>query len=114
MKKTDTNTPKYWQSLEERNGGTLLQQPTDEFAAPLEMDEMDPPTRRHFMGVMGASMAMAGMSGCIRRPVEKIISYREMPEDVLPGVPNYYATGTHIGGEAIGLVVEVTKAAQQN
>ena len=106
MKKTDTNAPKYWQSLEERNGGLLVEQPSDEFAQPLEIDDMDPPTRRHFMGVMGASMAMASMSGCIRRPVEKIVSYREMPEDILPGAPNYYATGTHIGGEAIGLVVE--------
>ena len=29
-----------------------------------------------------------------------------MPEDVLPGVPSYYATTTHLAGDAIGLIVE--------
>lgn len=47
--------------------------------------------RREFLTVMGASMAMASLS-CARRPVHKIIPYVVKPEEVTPGVANYYAT----------------------
>jgi MoCo/4Fe-4S cofactor protein with predicted Tat translocation signal len=76
MKKTKTVQPTYWQNLSDLNPGAASDGSTDEFSQPLENQEMDGTTRRHFMGVMGASMAMAGMSaGCIRRPIEKIIFY---------------------------------------
>ncbi|MEE2786866.1 MAG: 4Fe-4S dicluster domain-containing protein [Myxococcota bacterium] len=97
--------PSLWVNVNELTD-TASDATGNEFDQPLDVSEMDEPNRRHFMGIMGASMAMASMSGCIRRPVETIVSYREMPEDVLPGIPNYYATGTHVGGQAIGLVVE--------
>ena len=105
MSNKQDNQDTLWIDLNASAKGTSAND-GDEFGQPLEVNEMDEPSRRHFMGIMGASMAMASMSGCIRRPMETIVSYREMPEDVLPGVPNHYATGTHIGGNAIGLVVE--------
>ena len=99
--------PRYWQHLAERNADGLPTAATDnEFQTELEPQEMDGQTRRHFMGVMGASAAMASMAGCIRRPVEHIMPYSKMPEDVLPGVASHYATATHIGGDVIGMVVE--------
>ena len=61
----------YWQNLSEltpKTTGTTL--PGDEFPEALDGQEMDGQTRRHFMGIMGASMAMASMSGCVRRPVD--------------------------------------------
>ena len=54
---------------------------------------------------MGASMAMAGLVGC-RKPVQKIIPYVDAPEDVIPGIPNYYATTIPIGLNAFGAKVE--------
>ncbi len=62
-------------------------------------------SRRSFLKVMGASAALAGMTGC-RRPVETILPYARKPEDVIPGVPNYYATAMPLGGVGHALLVQ--------
>jgi len=62
-------------------------------------------SRRNFLTLMGASLALAGLTSC-RRPVEKIIPYVIAPEEIIPGIPLYYATSMPFGTEAIGLVVE--------
>jgi len=54
---------------------------------------------------MGASLALAGLAGC-RRPVEKIVPYVIKPEEVIPGVAQYYATTMPLGTSAYGLIVE--------
>ncbi len=61
-------------------------------------------TRRSFLTTMGASLALAGLTSC-RRPVEKIVPYVIRPENVDPGVPNYYATTVPIGLSAYGVIV---------
>lgn len=50
-------------------------------------------------------MAMAGLAGC-RKPVEKIIPYVVPPEEIIPGVPLFYATTMPFGDTAYGLLVE--------
>ena len=66
----DTKKPVYWRSFEElaktENWQALASQEF-EYGASLEPMEGGQ-TRRHFLGVMGASMAMTGLAGCIRRP----------------------------------------------
>jgi len=62
-------------------------------------------TRRDFLRLMGASMALAGFSGC-RRPIEKIVPYLSQPEEVILGLLNYYATSMPFGLDAFGLMVE--------
>lgn len=62
-------------------------------------------TRRQFIQIMGASMALAGLTGC-RRPVEKILPFSRKPEDMIPGVPMYYATGMPLLGSVSPLLVE--------
>ncbi len=62
-------------------------------------------SRRHFLSIMGASLALAGLAGC-RRPVEKILPYTKAPEDVVPGVPLYYATSMPAGHQTYGLLVK--------
>ena len=63
-------------------------------------------TRREMMTLLGASLSLAGLSGCIRRPVEQIVPYVTAPEDMVPGVPRYYATTMPFGRSAYGLIVE--------
>jgi MoCo/4Fe-4S cofactor protein with predicted Tat translocation signal len=65
-------------------------------------------SRRKFLQVMGAGMALAGVSGCqiVRRPEQHILAYNKMPESLIPGVPQFYATVMSVGGEAVGLLVE--------
>lgn len=62
-------------------------------------------SRRNFLTLMSASLALAGFVGC-RRPVEKIIPYVVQPEQITPGVAQYYATTMPIGMNAYGVVVE--------
>ena len=54
---------------------------------------------------MGASIALAGFAAC-RRPVQKILPYSKQPEDIVPGIPLYYATSMPFQGSLTGLVVE--------
>src|SRR5262245_29132990 len=67
----------------------------------------DPITRRQFLSVMGASIALAGAGGCnLRQPNEKLIPYVRQPEQITPGKSLYYATAMPLDGAAIGLLVE--------
>ncbi|MEL6616292.1 MAG: TAT-variant-translocated molybdopterin oxidoreductase, partial [Bacteroidota bacterium] len=63
------------------------------------------PDRRTFLKVMGASVAMAGLTGC-RRPVEEVLPYARKPENVIPGIANYYATSMPLGGVSHPLLVQ--------
>ncbi len=86
------NHPSHWGSLEEYyNTPEFQEQKSKEFLqAPQEhsITEMD---RRSFLKVMGAGLLFA-TAGCYRRPVEKIIPYVNRPEEVVPGVADWYAT----------------------
>ncbi len=100
--------PAYWRSL-----GALAD--TEEFrdflakefprqAAPLEAG-LD---RRDFLKLLGASMALAGLSACARPPMpdEKIVPYVRGPAEVTPGKPLFYATAVTYGGYAEGVLAE--------
>jgi molybdopterin-containing oxidoreductase family iron-sulfur binding subunit len=64
-----------------------------------------PLSRRSFMTLMGASMGLAGLAGC-RRPEEKILPYTTVPENMVIGIPTYYATAMPLGSQVYGLLVE--------
>jgi Fe-S-cluster-containing dehydrogenase component len=55
---------------------------------------------------MGASLGLAGMTGCVKLPLEPIVPYVRQPENVIPGKPMYYATAMTLGGYANPLLVE--------
>ncbi len=99
---------KYWKSLDELGEAPEFQDFLHrEF--PEGASEMGSGvSRRKFLQVMGAGMALAGVSGCqvIRRPVQNILPYNKMPESLIPGVPQFYATTMSVSGEAVGLLVE--------
>src|SRR6185503_19211312 len=61
-------------------------------------------SRRKFLQVMGASLALAGLSGCVIQPPEKIVPYVTQPDNLLPGRPQFYATSYTVGGVAMGLL----------
>jgi molybdopterin-containing oxidoreductase family iron-sulfur binding subunit len=62
-------------------------------------------SRRGLLGAMSATLALVGAEGC-RRPIEKIVPYTKMPEDVIPGIASHYATVYQRRSDALGLVVE--------
>ena len=55
--------------------------------------------------LLGASLSLAGLAGC-RRPVEEIVPYVTAPEEIVPGIPRYYATTMPFRRSAYGLIVE--------
>ena len=67
----------------------------------------DPVTRRTFLTLAGASVALAGV-GCSPRPAsrEKIYPYVRQPEHVVPGIPLFFATGFTIGGITTGVLAK--------
>jgi MoCo/4Fe-4S cofactor protein with predicted Tat translocation signal len=98
--------PKYWRTLEELAGqpafGEMLQR---EF--PRQASEwLDPVSRRSFLKLAGASMALAGLAGCTKQPLEQILPYVRQPEELIPGRPIFYATAMPIHGHALPLIVE--------
>src|ERR687885_245089 len=62
-------------------------------------------SRRGFVKLLGASIALAGLDGCTRMPAADILPYVDQPE-LTPGVPRYYATAMVLDGFATGLLVE--------
>jgi Fe-S-cluster-containing dehydrogenase component len=73
-------------------------------------DEMwdDPLSRRQFLTLMGASLALAGLSGCSVKPAPSadVVPYVYPPEGVTPGRPLFFATTMTMAGSAVGLLVE--------
>jgi molybdopterin-containing oxidoreductase family iron-sulfur binding subunit len=69
---------------------------------------IDPVTRRQFLTLMGASLALAGLSGCSTQPAprEKIMPYVRQPEELVPGKPLFFATAVTLSGVATGILVE--------
>src|SRR6185369_14709152 len=101
-----TTTPKeYWRSLEELADSPILEEVVNrEF--PHAADEWnDPVERRTFLKVMGASLALAGLSGCVIQPPEKVVPYVRQPEELNPGQGLFFATAFSLGGIATPLLV---------
>ncbi len=100
------NGPQYWRSLEAAAGTPGFNEWLHrEFPAGAS-EWTDAPSRRQFLKIMAASFALAGVTACTRQPIEKIVPYVKQPEELIPGIPLFYATAMTLGGFATGLVVE--------
>jgi len=62
-------------------------------------------SRREFLRLMSASLALAGLGACTRQPREEILPYVQQPESVTPGESLYFATSMELGGRSAGLLV---------
>ncbi len=98
--------PEYWRSLEELAGSPAFQEALHREFPKGASEWVDSVSRRGFLKVMGASMALAGMTGCVRLPLEPIVPYVRQPEEVIPGRPMFYATAMTLGGYANPILVE--------
>ena len=55
-------------------------------------------SRRRFLELSGASLALAGLTACVKQPREGLVPYVKQPEEVVPGRPLFFATGFTLGG----------------
>src|SRR5262249_15738773 len=95
----------YWRSLEELTASpAVLELLHREF--PQNASEWhDEPGRRTFLKLMGASLALAGLTACTRQPTEHIAPYVRQPEEIVPGRPLFFATAMPLAGFGTGLLV---------
>jgi len=102
MSKTEQNT--YWRSLEDlgRNEAYVeyMQREFPEGATELT----DGFSRRNFLQIMGASVALAGLAAC-RKPVQKLLPYKKQPEEVVAGNPLQYASVYPFMDSANGILI---------
>ncbi len=96
----------YWRGLEELADTPAFQEFLHrEF--PRQASEWTPSlSRRHFLQLMGASLALAGLTSCSSAAPEKIVPYVRAPEETVPGQPLFFATAMQLGGYALGLLAQ--------
>ncbi|HXF48409.1 MAG TPA: TAT-variant-translocated molybdopterin oxidoreductase [Verrucomicrobiae bacterium] len=89
---------RYWVSLEDFSSDPAVEKARQEefFSKPeTVMDELDKNgsafSRRDMLKLAGVAAVFAA-AGCARKPVEKLIPYVNQPEEIIPGVPVWYAS----------------------
>ncbi|GAB1307886.1 TAT-variant-translocated molybdopterin oxidoreductase [Urechidicola sp. KH5] len=108
---------KYWKSVEELNENssivdTLRQNefveeiPTDAFLGDKETLDNSSTTRRDFLKYVGFTTAAASLAAC-EGPVKKAIPYINKPNEIIPGVADYYATAIADGHDFANVLVKV-------
>ena len=109
-----TMSKKYWKGLPELNNSEdFLQNKNNEFAETLPMEEFltgddaksTGTSRRDFLKVMGFSTAAVALAAC-ETPVNKSIPYVVKPEEVTPGVANFYASTFYDGHDYASVLVK--------
>ncbi len=105
---------KYWQSFGELKDSNAYQSAAkDEFQEDLPVEDADTgflsgkTPRRDFLKYLGFSTAAAAIAAGCEMPVKKAIPFVNKPEDLIPGVSNYYATTYVQDGEAISALAKV-------
>jgi molybdopterin-containing oxidoreductase family iron-sulfur binding subunit len=96
----------FWKSLEELSASPQFKEFLEREFPEQASEWDDPDGRRHFLRIMGASLALAGLTGCTRQPEETIVPYVRPPEEVIPGRPLFFATAVVDDGYARGVLVE--------
>jgi len=105
---------KYWKGLAELNDNPLVDKlkqnefveeiPVDEFLGDSDISSTST-SRRDFLKFLGFSTAAATLAAC-ETPVNKAIPYVVKPEEVTPGVANYYATTMYDGHDYASVLVK--------
>ena len=105
---------KHWQSFGELNNSEAFQKAAkDEFHEDLPFVADDKTfleavaPRRDFLKYLGFSTAAAALAASCEIPVKKAIPFANKPEDIVPGVANYYATTYVQDGDTVSIVAKV-------
>ena len=108
------NNKKYWVGLEELHETEEFQiAQENEFAPSKSVDEFlsdtkdstDPTSRRDFLKFLGFGVTAATIAAC-ETPVIKSIPYANKPEEITPGIPNYYASTYYDGNDYASVLVK--------
>ncbi len=105
-KLSNATGPTYWRSLEE-----LAEEPGFDDVMHREFPRLasewpEACSRRDFLRLAGASLALAGLAGCTKQPLEPIVPYVVQPERIVLGQPLYFATAFPVSGIARPIIVK--------
>ncbi len=95
-----------WRSIDELANTPEFQAAVEREFPSVAQEWVDPVSRRGFLKLMGASMALAGLAGCTKQPDEPIYPYIKAPEDLILGKPNYFATAHPFVTGAVPLLMK--------
>ncbi len=96
----------YWRSLDELTSVEGFKDFLHREFPRQASEWIDDEGRRNFLKIMGASLALAGLSACTRQPTEYLLPYVEAPEQLIPGKPIFFATAFPVSGVANPVLVE--------
>jgi molybdopterin-containing oxidoreductase family iron-sulfur binding subunit len=102
-----TTGPEYWRSLEELAGTSEFREMLHREFPKGASEWVNSVSRRGFLQLMGASLAMAGMTGCTKLPLEPIVPYVRQPEELIPGRPRFYASAITLSASGPDVTVGV-------
>jgi MoCo/4Fe-4S cofactor protein with predicted Tat translocation signal len=97
---------KYWRSVDELADTPGFREMVQREFPAQASEWVDAVSRRGFLKVMSASLALAGLSGCTKQPDEPIYPYVKEPEDLVLGRPVYFATAMPFNTGAVPLLVK--------
>ncbi|WP_263355777.1 TAT-variant-translocated molybdopterin oxidoreductase [Acidicapsa ligni] len=97
---------KYWRSIDELAGTPEFEAAVAKEFPDQAQEWVDPVSRRGFLKLMSASMALAGLAGCTKQPDEPIYPYVKQPEDLILGKANYFATAHPFPTGGVPLLVK--------
>jgi len=98
--------PQYWRSLEElAQSDGFFEMLHREFPRQASVWPEDS-SRRNFLKLMSASLALAGLSACVKQPLEPIVPYVRQPDEVVLGNPLFFASAMPFGAYATPVLVE--------
>ncbi len=108
------NKIKFWKSFGELNSSKAYEESLkDEFSEELPVEPDDKglfdavAPRRDFLKYLGFSTAAAAIAASCEIPVKKAIPFANKPENIVPGVPDYYATTFVQEGDAVSILAKV-------
>ena len=101
-----TSGKQFWRSVDELENTPEFQAAVEKEFPSAAQEWVDPVSRRGFLKIMGASMALAGLAGCTKQPDEPIYPYVKAPEDLLLGKPNYFASVNPLPTGGVPLLVK--------
>lgn len=109
-----SKTKKYWTGLDQLHNTPEFQESVQNEFAPnataehlLESDNLDEGStkRRDFLKFLGFSVGAATLAAC-ETPVYKAVPYLNKPEEITPGVPNFYASTFFDGTDYASILVK--------
>lgn len=105
---SNTEQKTYWRSLQDLSQNEAYKEYISREFPEGASELRDGYSRRNFLQIMGASVALAGLAAC-RKPVQKLLPYHMQPEEIVAGIPLEYASAIPFQDHGVGVVVTTSE-----